>query len=213
MSIINIFKKNKESILKPMDKNIYRFKLYRISKNINIDPNLSKEENILNAESAYIDTILGQILIRRYSGYDRIEYFKELATEKLIPVFYVEESWWKSEGPRNYLQEASPVYVKYINKIYTFGEHDPALSNTKEEVLSERLKEIDESNSTYRNQHIVSLEESKKYLRLRNPNGDSSAFLTALNEYFEQAEEYYRLAESKAKEEGVKQIVKSINNK
>ena len=61
----------------------------------------------------------------------------------------------------------------------------------------------------------MNLEEIKKYFQERRPNGDASVYLTKLNEYFEQAEEYYRLAGNKAKDEEkeIKQIVKSINNK
>lgn len=181
-----------------MDDNVYSFQLKMISKDAKIDTSLSKEYSLLRAIQDYkdvdLDDIFGQILIDKNNI---PTYFRELSTEKLIPIYYIKQEYrvcLRHETIKN----LSPIYIKY-KRFYSANPY--------------RWECAEPYNETYNESHQVNLEEIKKYLQERRPNGDSSAFLNTLNEYFEQAEEYYRLAESKANEEGIKQIVKSINNK
>lgn len=200
MSVINIFKKNKVPALQVMDNNVYRFKLKRISKDIKIDSSLSKEYSILRAiqdcKDVDLDNIFGQILIDKNNI---PTYFRELSTEKLIPIFYIKQEY-RVDLRHETIKDLSPIYIKYKH----FYSANPY-----------RWECAEPYNKNYKESHQVNLEEIKKYFQERRPNGDASVYLTKLNEYFEQAEEYYRLAGNKAKDEEkeIKQIVKSINNK
>ena len=145
---------------------IYKCDLLSITKDIKVDKDKSKRENIRSAETEVVETVMVERTLLKDS-------FKELITGKIIPAYCISTHKIDKnyEGATYHYVPKKPYFIKY---------HE-------EEIVDEY-----QGNDL----QLATADELEEYVAQNMPGGNFTNFSDRLDKIFKIAETYYNEAES-----------------
>ncbi len=171
-----------------IDSAVYKCDLLSITPDIRVNIDEPKKENIKNADTVVVGTIMVKPTINP-------KYFREIITKKLIPVYRITKrngSGLPYGGKIFYKAPDIPCFIKYSETQF-FDEYQ---GNTLKKASAEEVK-------NYIERYVAS-------------DGTCNELLDKLNEIFKRAEEYYEEAAKKntySDETQIKSLIKTMRKR
>ncbi len=152
-----------------LDKKVYKCDLLSITKDIRVNVDRPKKENLLHAETQVVEQVLVEPTFNESC-------FREIATKKIIPAFRIfnrEDYFENYGGVTEIMVPKTACFIKYSEE-EAFGDYK---GNTLVVATADEVK-------AYLEQHL-------------SPEGNYMDFEEKLDWYFEKAEAYYDEAKAK----------------